>query len=225
MYFASSAPENGGSIANIHEIKVTTMCFASSATESGGSRANIHEDIGFMIGLIMGTLIWFLSMAAILRRYVVHVTLRKGNAPSHLGVVTGAGGDTQGNNDTGLPPQATEQADTLPEIVTGEPIAAPYADITWFEQRGRPPRDGTNSLSLEIEPEDVALHYEHVLVLIKQGRHRTKFFPTGLGGKWTDRDTFSYIKDYYDCFKRSWWYLNTLSHVEFKKVGASKFVS
>ena len=217
MYFASSAPGNGDSRANIPEIKVTTMCFASSATESGGS-------IGFMIGLIMGTLILSLSMAAILL-YGVHIALRKGNAPSHLGVVTGAGGDTRGSNDTGLPPQATEQAGTLPEIVTGEPIAAPYAGMNWFEQRGRPPRDGSNSLSLETEPEDIALHYEHVLVLIKHGRHRTKFFPTSLGRKWTDRDTFSYIKDCYDFFQRSWWYLNTLSHVEFKKVGASKFVS
>ena len=156
------------------------------------------------------------------RYHVGPMINRDANALSHSKVDAGARGDML-NNDTGLPPKTIEQADTLPGAVTGAPIAASYAEIIGVEQGGRPPRDGKNPPSPSIEPEDAPSHFENVLLLIKQGRHRMKFFPANIQGKWTDRDAFIKIKDRYDCCKSSWWYLKSLSHVEFKKVGASKF--
>ena len=147
---------------------------------------------------------------------------REANALSHVEVHEGARSIALGNNNTGLSQQRTEQANTLPEIVTGEPIAAPYADIILVGQGGKSPRHKSNPSSPEIQPEDAPSHSEHVLLLIKQGWHRIRFFSANIQGKWTDRDTFFQIKDHYDHHKSSWWYLNTLSHVEFKKVGSSK---
>ena len=147
---------------------------------------------------------------------------REANALSHSEVRPGAKSNVLGGSDTGLPPQRTEQAYIIPGIVTEEPITASYAEPIGVEQGGRPPRGRNKPPSPKIEPEDGPSDFEHVLLLIKQRRHRIRFFSANIQGKWTDRDTFFQIKDHYDHYKSSWWHLNTLSHVEFKKVGSSK---
>ena len=171
-------------------------------------------------------LIMCLSIAWILRKesYLVPWTNRETTALSHAEVHTGARSSVLGNNDIGLPPQWTEQADTLPGMATDKPTAAPYAGLFGIEQGGRPPSNENNPPPSKIEPEDAPSDFEHVLLLIKQGRLRIEFFPADIQGKWTDRDTFLQIKDHYNCYKSSWWYLNTLSHVEFKKVGIPNFI-
>ena len=127
--------------------------------------------------------------------------------------------------DNGLPPQTSEIADTSLSIVTRDPIANTYTEVIGAEQGGRPPRGGNNLPLPKTEVEDAQPSFEHVLLLIKQGRCRMKFFAANIQESWTDRDTFSKIKDHYRRYKNSWWYLNTLSHVEFKKVDVSKFTS
>ena len=107
-------------------------------------------------------------------------------------------------------PQKIEHIDTSLRAVTGEPIAAPYAETIGVEHGGRAPRDGNSPPSPKVERENAPPHSEYVLLLIKQVRRRTKFFPASIQGKWTDRDTFSQIKDSYDHYKSGWWYLKTL---------------
>ena len=130
-----------------------------------------------------------------------------------------------GEDDDRLPPQTTDPANTPLSMVTGGPIPATYTEIIGVEQGGRPPRDGNNPPLPKTEVEDGPPHSEYVLLLINHGRHRTKFFAANIQGRWTDRDTFSQIKEHYHRYKISWWYLNTLSHVEFKKVRVLKVVS
>ena len=195
--------------------------------ESGGSQANRYEirdlpTIVFIAGLFSFlSMVWnFVSLV-----YMAPLIYRPANTWFNSGMGTRARGDMLRKIDNGLAPQTNELADISLDIVTGGLTAATYTEIVGAEQGDRPPRDGNNPPLPKTEVEDAQPYFEHVLLLIKQRRHRMKFFAANIQGKWTDRDTFSKIKDHYHRYKSSWWYLNTLSHVEFKKVGVLKFIS
>ena len=203
------------------------MFFFDLEPENGGLQAKPYQLLGLKITTIVPNLILAPGVFWIFhdRANEIAAVIGEANASSQSLVETGATGDMLRNKHTGLPPHTLEQTDISLGPVTGEPIAASYTGVIGVEQGGGGPRDGNSPPSPQIEPEDAPPHSEHVLLLIKHGRHRMKLFSANLQGKWTDRDTFSQIKDHYDRYKNSWWYLKTLSHVEFKKVRVSKFIS
>ena len=195
--------------------------------ESEGSQANPDENWELPTAPFIGGLLLLLTWAWIFEVpvYMAPLINRVADTSFYSEMVTRAPGDVLRKIDNRLPPHTLEQADISSGLVTGEPIAASYTGVIGVEQGGGAPRDENSPPFPQIEPEDAPPHSEHVLLLIKHGRHRMKYFPANLRGKWTDRDTFSQIKDHYNRYKNSWWYLKTLSHVEFKKVRVSKFIS
>ena len=207
-------------------IKALNVVFFGFEHGGGGPLVKRYQILEISITTIIPSLILSLVMIWDFqdRSDVIAAVIEEANAVSHSKVDTGATGDVLRNKDASLLPRTLEQTDTSLGAAIGEPIAASYAEVIGVEQGGGAPRDGNSPPSPKTEPEDAPPHSEHVLLLIKQGRHRMKYFPANLQGKWTDRDTFSQIKDRYDRYKNSWWYLNTLSHVEFKKVRVSKFI-
>lgn len=59
---------------------------------------------------------------------------------------------------------------------------------------------------------------EFVLLCIQQKPHRIKLVHANIYGESNDRDTFASMKSTYRAYRSSWWRLNRLSHVEFRKV-------
>ena len=59
---------------------------------------------------------------------------------------------------------------------------------------------------------------EFVLLCIQQKPHRIKLVHANIYGKSNDRDAFASMKTTYGAYRASWWRLNRLSHVEFRKV-------
>ena len=59
---------------------------------------------------------------------------------------------------------------------------------------------------------------EYILLCIKQKQRKIRMFANDIKNRWTDEKTFISIKETYESNRASWWRLNTLSHVEFKKV-------
>ena len=197
-------------------------CYHRLKIESGGPLAQPYQNSVLLIATLFSSLVlslsvaWYFHHSSDVRAAVIGET----GALLDSEVDTDAKGVMLGSEDTGLLPQTIEPADTSLGSVIGEPIAAPYAETIGVEQGGRAPRDGNSPPSPNLEREDAPPHFEYVLLLIKQGRHRMQYFSANIQRKWTDQDTFSTIKEHYNYYKSSWWYLNTLSHVEFKKVGA-----
>lgn len=59
---------------------------------------------------------------------------------------------------------------------------------------------------------------EYILLCVKQKQRKIRMFANNIRNRWTDEKTFISIKETYESNRVSWWRLNTLSHVEFKKV-------
>ena len=86
------------------------------------------------------------------------------------------------------------------------------------EERPQYPKNETHSeTKIKTTEADPALA-EYVMLCIKQKQRRVRLFPDDIKDKRTDKETFISIKDTYDSERASWWRLNTLSHIEFKKV-------
>lgn len=62
------------------------------------------------------------------------------------------------------------------------------------------------------------LDAEFVLLCIQQKPHRIKLVHANIYGKSNDREAFANMKSTYKTYRASWWRLNRLSHVEFRKV-------
>ncbi len=105
-------------------------------------------------------------------------------------------------------PQATAAVGTIEASCTGASQA-----------KGGPqcPRDDTRS-ETEITTEADPALAEYIMLCIKQKQRRVRLFPDDIKDKWTDKETFISIKEIYDSERACWWRLNTLSHIEFKKV-------
>ena len=93
-----------------------------------------------------------------------------------------------------------------------------YTEASGAEGGLQSPRNDTRS-ETEIKPteEDPALA-EYIMLCIKQKQRRVRLFPDDIKDKWTDKETFISIKEIYESERAYWWRLNTLSHIEFKKV-------
>ena len=89
-----------------------------------------------------------------------------------------------------------------------------------------PPKsnDGPKSLEIDDQREDKAegkerpASAEYVYLCIRQKRHKIKLVPEDIRLKGVDQDAFTSIRNAYHANKASWWRLNKLSHVEFKRV-------
>ena len=80
------------------------------------------------------------------------------------------------------------------------------------------PNNGTRSeTKIEITKSDPPFS-EYILLCIKQKQRKIRMFANNIKNRWTDEKTFISIKEIYESNRASWWRLNTLSHVEFKKV-------
>ena len=86
------------------------------------------------------------------------------------------------------------------------------------EERPQYPKNETHSETEIKATEADPAHAEYVMLCIKQKQLRVRLFPDDIKDKRTDKETFISIKETYDSERASWWRLNTLSHIEFKKV-------
>jgi hypothetical protein len=68
------------------------------------------------------------------------------------------------------------------------------------------------------QPNDEPSTDEFILLCVKQGPKTTRLFADNIKTKTTDQQTFKSIRTLYNASRSSWWRLNTLSHIEFKKV-------
>ena len=78
----------------------------------------------------------------------------------------------------------------------------------------------TEIKSIEADP----AFAEYIMLCIKQRQRRVRLFPDDIKEKWTDEETFISIKQIYEFERASWWRLNTLSHIEFKKVYWNSYI-
>ena len=103
-------------------------------------------------------------------------------------------------------------------------VKASYTEASRAEGGLQPSRNDTHS-ETEIKPTeaDPALA-EYIMLCIKQKQRRVRLFPDDIKDKWTDKETFISIKDIYESERACWWRLNTLSHIEFKKVLRNPYV-
>lgn len=97
-------------------------------------------------------------------------------------------------------------------------IEASYTEAAGAEGELKGLRKDTRSeTEIRTTEADPALA-EYIMLCIKQKQRRVRLFPDNIKDERTDRETFISIKDTYDSERASWWRLNTLSHIEFKKV-------
>ena len=95
---------------------------------------------------------------------------------------------------------------------------APDTEASGAEGRPQYPKNETHSeTEIKTTEADLALA-EYIMLCIKQKQRRVRLFPDDIKDKRTDRETFISIKKVYESERASSWRLNTLSHVEFKKV-------
>ena len=95
---------------------------------------------------------------------------------------------------------------------------APCTEASRAEERPQHPKNETHSETEIKTTEAEPALAEYIMLCIKQKRRRVRLFPDDIKDKRTDKETFISIKDTYDSERASWWRLNTLSHIEFKKV-------
>ena len=145
--------------------------FLSSEPESGGPQARTYQTHEFLLATVV-PLVLCLGMArdSCDKSVVISAVIGETEAQSDWKFIM------LEDKDTNLPLQKIGPANTSLGVATGEPIAAPYVETIEAEQGGRAPRDGNSPPSPQIEREDAPPHSEYVLLLIKQGRHRMKFF-------------------------------------------------
>lgn len=106
---------------------------------------------------------------------------------------------------------------------SGGATAASHTEVSRGDARLQYPKNGTHS-ETEIEPTGPDSPFpEYILLCIKQKQRKIRLFPNNIKHKWSDEKTFISIKEIYESERASWWRLNTLSHVEFKKVIPPKF--
>ena len=78
-------------------------------------------------------------------------------------------------------------------------------------------KDTRSDTEIKTTEADPALA-EYIMLCIKQKQRRVRLFPNDIKDKWTDKETFISIQEIYESERAWWWRLNTLSHIEFKKV-------
>ena len=105
-----------------------------------------------------------------------------------------------------------------------------HPDATGAEEvQTLPPKSNNGPSSLEIddqreikaEQKGRPASAEYVYLCIRQKRHKIKLVPEDIRLKGVDQDAFTSIRSAYQANKASWWRLNTLSHVEFKRVSST----
>ena len=100
----------------------------------------------------------------------------------------------------------------------GATAAASHTEASRGDGRLQYPKNGTHS-ETEIRPTEPDSPFpEYILLCIKQKQRKIRLFPNNIKHKSSDKKTFISIKEIYESERASWWRLNTLSHVEFKKV-------
>ena len=119
------------------------------------------------------------------------------------------------SSSSNVAPQATAAIGT---------IEASYTETDRAERGPQNPRNDTCSeTEIKTTEADPALA-EYIMLCIKQKQRRVRLFPDDIKDKRTDEETFISIKETYESEKASWWRLNTLSHIEFKKVLRNPYV-
>ena len=131
--------------------------------------------------------------------------------------------DQSESDQTSLSPSSSSNVAPQAIAATGT-IEASYTETNRAERGPQNPRNDTCSeTEMKATEADLALA-EYIMLCIKQKQRRVRLFPDDIKEKRTDEETFISIKEIYESERASWWRLNTLSHIEFKKVLRNPYV-
>ena len=127
------------------------------------------------------------------------------------------------SDQTSLSPSSASERAPQDKAAVGT-TGASYTDASRTEGRLQYPRNDTHSeTEIKTTEADSALA-EYIMLCIKQKQRRVRLFPDDIKDRWTDKETFISIKEIYESERACWWRLNTLSHIEFKKVLRNPYV-